>query len=111
MLEGAGEPAEPQAPPSPLDIPATRLCQQHLSPHLSRCRFLLGPRDPQRLLHVLPHLSSQAAALMGLTVLFVILQSRVLALQSKGEKKESGAEWDWHRSRRWEKFGGGLRHG
>lgn len=83
-----------KAPPSPPpDIHATWLCQRHLSPHLSQCQLLLGPWDPQRLLHVSPHLSLQAAALMGLTVLFVILQSRVSTPQSKGKKSQA-----WNRT-------------
>lgn len=40
-----------------------------------------------------PHLSLQAAALMGLTVLFVILQSRVSTPQSKGKKSQA-----WNRT-------------
>lgn len=88
-----GEPTEEQTPPSPLDIQVTRLCQHHSSPHLSQCQLLLGPQDPQSLLHVLPHLSLQAAALMCLTVLFVILQSRVPTLQSTGKKSQA-----WNRT-------------
>lgn len=86
MLEREGEPAEPPPPPAPPRHPRDPIVSAALVPHLSPRRLLLGPRDPQRLLHVPPHLSSQAAALMCLTVLFVILQSRVLALQSGGGK-------------------------
>lgn len=88
-VERGGEPAEEQTPPSPLDIQVTRLCQHRSSPHLSRCQLLLGPQDPQRLLHVSPHLSLQAAVLMCLTVLFVILQSRVPTLQGTGKKSQA----------------------
>lgn len=92
-VERGGEPREEQTPASPLDIQVTRLCQHHSSPHLSQCQLLLGPQDPQRLLHVSPHLSLQAAALMCLTVLFVILQSRVPTLQSTGKKSQG-----WNRT-------------
>lgn len=89
VVERGGEPAEEQTPPSPPRHSCDPIVSVPLVPHLSQCQLLLGPWDPQRLLHVSPHLSLQAAALMCLTVLFVILQSRVLILRSKGKESQA----------------------